>query len=90
MELSKRNVTISGDWEDRIFTGILESDPALDGFWAEVKFKAHSNEGYITEIEIDKWASGYVDKDNNECILSVPMEDLLESKIKTYIKNAVL
>lgn len=90
MELTKRNVTIRGDWEDGIFTGVLESGSELNGFWVNTKFKAYSIEGYILEIELKSWESGFVDKENNECILSESMDNLLESKIKFYIKNAVL
>lgn len=90
MELTKRNVTIRGDWEDGIYSGVLELDPSTNGFWVKTKFKAESHEGYINDIQIDKWSSGFVDKDNNECALSDSMDDLLESKVKFYIKNAVL
>ena len=90
MELTKRNVTIRGDWEDGIYSGVLESGSELNGFWVNTKFKAESKDGYIHEIQINKWQSGFVDKDNNECSLSDSMDDLLESKVKFYIKNAVL
>ena len=90
MEITKKNVVTNGDWEDGIFRGTLYSGPELDGFWVECDFSAHSKDGYIKNVAFGKWMSGYIDDENNECTLSESMNDLLETKVIHYIKNAVI
>ena len=91
MQITKKNVVTSGEWSDEQYTGSLYSGPELDGFWVECTFSAHSKDGYIKNVAFGKWESGYIDKeDNTECQLSESMDNLLESRVIFYIKNAVI
>jgi hypothetical protein len=90
MKITKKNVSINGEWSDEHFTGSFYSGPELDGFWLESTFTAKSNDGYITHVSFEKWDSGYIDDENNACELSESMNDLMEKKVREYIKNAVL